>query len=143
MPEILHTLSIRSSRQKVFEAVSTSKGLDAWWTKSSTGKSELGARFALGFGPGYEWEALVTKYEPGTVFELQMIKADPDWLNTKVGFMLKSENEITQLHFYHSGWQQLSEHFKASSYCWACYLRVLRRFLEYGEQVAYEKRPDA
>ena len=36
----------------------------------------------------------------------------------------------------------LSEHYRISSYCWAIYLRVLRRYLEHGERVAYEQRLD-
>jgi hypothetical protein len=27
-----------------------------------------------------------------------------------------------------------------STYCWAMYLRILKRWLEFGEQVPYEKR---
>jgi uncharacterized protein YndB with AHSA1/START domain len=30
-----------------------------------------------------------------------------------------------------------------SCYCWAMYLRVLRRYLEHGERVPYEGRLDA
>jgi hypothetical protein len=29
-----------------------------------------------------------------------------------------------------------------SCFCWAMYLRILRRHLEYGEEVEYERRLD-
>jgi Activator of Hsp90 ATPase homolog 1-like protein len=29
---------------------------------------------------------------------------------------------------------------KISSYCWAMYLRILKRYVEFGEEVPYEKR---
>jgi len=30
-----------------------------------------------------------------------------------------------------------------SCYCWAMYLRIMRRYLEHGESVPYERRLDA
>jgi hypothetical protein len=36
-----------------------------------------------------------------------------------------------------------NEHWRISCYWWAMYLRVLRRYLEHGESVAYEDRLDA
>jgi hypothetical protein len=35
-----------------------------------------------------------------------------------------------------------SEHYRISCYCWAMYLRILKRYLEHGEQVPYAKRLD-
>jgi hypothetical protein len=35
------------------------------------------------------------------------------------------------------------ERYRISSNCWAMYLRILRRSLEHGESVPYEKRLDA
>ena len=32
------------------------------------------------------------------------------------------------------------EHFRISSYCWAMYLRVLKRGVEFGEAVPYKDR---
>jgi hypothetical protein len=42
--------------------------------------------------------------------------------------------------FSHIGWPTLSEHFAVSSFCWAMYLRIMRRALEYGEDVPYDAR---
>ncbi len=38
------------------------------------------------------------------------------------------------------GLDEKYEHYKISCYCWAMYLRVIKRFIEYGEEVPYEKR---
>ena len=46
----------------------------------------------------------------------------------------------TQVRFYHAGWNSVTEHFRISTYCWAMYLRILRRNLEFGEQVPYSER---
>jgi hypothetical protein len=60
-----------------------------------------------------------------------------------VGFSLESSGSSTKVHFYCKGWPLLNEHHRISCYCWAMYLRILRRYVEYGEIVAYEDRLDA
>lgn len=140
MPDIFHSFKIKALPDKVFEGISTSKGLDNWWTKSSEEQPEMGGIYTLNFGAQYIWKAVVTKYEAGKAFELQMTTADLDWIETKIGFLLSYNNNITEVDFYHSGWIELGEHFKISSYCWAMYLRILKRYIEFGEQVPYEKR---
>ena len=140
MPDIFHTFPINTSAERVFRAISTPEGLDCWWTKSANGKVGLGEVYDLFFGEGYHWTGLVSKYIPDKEFELTMTNADSDWLNTKVGFLLSPEGETTVLAFYHTGWPAINEHYRISNFCWAMYLRILKRYLELGEQVVYEER---
>ena len=49
---------------------------------------------------------------------------------------------VTQVRFRHVGWPSTNDHYRISCYCWAAYLRILRRYLEHGERVPYEKRLD-
>ena len=76
-------------------------------------------------------------------FELKMIDADADWSGTTVGFDLEPSARGTQVRFAHRGWRDANEHYRVSSHCWAMYLRLLRRHLEEGEFVPYERRLDA
>jgi uncharacterized protein YndB with AHSA1/START domain len=140
MPDIFHYLTIKAPIEKIFESFSTPKGLDIWWSKSSTGKPGLEQVYQLCFGPEYNWSAIVSKYVPGREFELTITDAHADWTNTKVGFSLINKNNWTEVHFYHAGWQQDNEHYRISCYCWAMYLRILKRNLEFGEEVPYEDR---
>ena len=140
MPDIFHSFPINASPGKVFEGISTSAGLDQWWTEHSEGKPESGSVYSLDFGPGYTWKAAVTKFQLNKYFELQMTEADADWIGTKVGFSLNQKNNFTEVSFYHTGWPENNGHFRTSNYCWAMYLRILKRFIEYGEQVPYGKR---
>jgi uncharacterized protein YndB with AHSA1/START domain len=140
MPDIFHDFAIRVSADRVFEAVSTASGLDAWWTKRSAGEPAEGAQFELCFGPEYDWRARVTRYVANSDFELQMVRTDADWLGTHVGFHLDGGSGKTWVRFHHTGWPSLNEHYRISCYCWAVYLRILRRYLEYGERVPYEQR---
>src|SRR5437868_11709062 len=136
MADILQQFSIKAEPEQVFQTVSTPQGLDCWWTKSSAGTPGPGAEYSLDFGPGYNWKGKVTRYVPGSAFELQMTDAHPDWLNTRVGFDLQPEGQsVTGIRFYHTGWPATDEHWRISCYCWAMYLRILRRYLEHGEFV--------
>jgi len=140
MSDIFHNFPIEATTDKVFEAISRSEGLDKWWTKGSVVNPAPGGMYTLDFGPGYVWKAIVTAYGKASIFELKMTEADDDWLGTKIGFNLINRQGKTDVNFYHTGWPQKNEHYKISSYCWAMYLRILKRHLEYGEWVPYEKR---
>jgi uncharacterized protein YndB with AHSA1/START domain len=142
MPDIYHDLPIKAPIDRVLRAVSTPEGLDTWWTKSSSGEPKVGAEYELSFGPEYLWRARVTRCVPSTEFELELTTADSDWIGTRVGFRLESRDDATWLRFSHTGWPSLNEHYRISCNCWAMYLRVLRRSLEFGESVPYEGRLD-
>jgi len=143
MPDIVQDFPIKAPAARVFEAISVPRELDQWWTKTCTGQPNLGAKYELGFGPAYQWRAAVTKCERPGVFELTLKHADPDWNGTRLGFELASVPSGTQLRFYHRGWPVENEHYRVSCHCWALYLRLLRRYVEHGEFVPYEKRLDA
>jgi uncharacterized protein YndB with AHSA1/START domain len=144
MPEIIHEFSVKVQPERVFQLFATPNGLEKWWTKSSTGDAREGGNFRLYFGPEFDWQARVTRYVPPSSFELQVTHAHPDWVGTLVGCELTPEGKnATRVRFYHTGWPEDNEHWRVSCFCWAMYLRILRRNLEYGETVEYEKRLDA
>ena len=141
MADIIQEFTVRTGPPRVFHAMATPQGLTHWWTQSSTGKTQEGAEYQLHFGPDYAWRGLVTRYVPDAAFELEITEAHPDWMNTRVGCELKPEGrESTRVIFYHTGWPEPNQHWRMSCYCWAMYLRVMRRYLERGESVPYEQR---
>ena len=140
MADILHDFIIRAQSSKVFAGISTPAGLDAWWTKKSVGEAAVGTEYELFFGPKYDWRAVVSKCIPNKEFELKMTKSDSEWRDTLIGFNLRQMDAVTQAQFYHKNWPAESEHFRISSYCWAMYLRILKRHIEFGENVDYDKR---
>ena len=72
-----------------------------------------------------------------------MTEADDDWRGTRIDFRLEDKGDRTHLRFHHLGWREPNDHYRTSCYCWAMYLRILKRHLEHGEVVAYESRLDA
>jgi uncharacterized protein YndB with AHSA1/START domain len=141
--DILHDFPIKAPRERVFRGFTAPSDLDQWWTVRSKGAPTEGAEYELLFGPKYDWRATVTRVVPNTEFELKMTRAEPEWVGTRVGVKLTDAGSGTLVHFHHRGWPKVSDNYRESVYCWAMYLRILRRFLERGETVAYEKRLDA
>lgn len=137
---IFHDLTINSSAQKIFEAVSEPKHLDNWWTKESAGEAKLDAEYRLYFSEEFDWLAIVTVCDKNKLFELKMIKADKDWAPTSFGFELLPLEQGVRLSFYHKNWQNTNHHYRRTSYCWAQLLNLLKMYLETGEVVPFALR---
>lgn len=140
MPDLFHDFQINAQPSKVFEQVATAEGMSNWWSKHSSGPIVLGGTIDLHFGEGYGWTAMVTKLIPDNRFELTITKADPDWLGSRIGFRFIGDEKTTKVEFYHKGWKEDNDHYRISNYCWAMYLRLLKRYVEHGEFVQYEDR---
>ena len=143
MADIFNHFPIKAAAHAIFQAVSTPAGLDSWWTLTSSGQAKEGAAYELGFGPGYDWSAVISRCVPNQEFELELVRADDDWRGTRVGFALDENAGVTQVRFHHTGWPEANDHYRTSCYCWPMYLRLLRRYTEHGELVPYEDRLDA
>jgi uncharacterized protein YndB with AHSA1/START domain len=142
MADILQDFPIRVTPDRVFEAVTQPQGLDQWWTIRSTGEPVVGTTYELDFGPQYQWRAVVARSVPGEAFELRLTEADTDWTGSTVSFDLSPSASGTQVRFAHRGWPEANGHYRTSCHCWALYLRILRRYLEFGETVPYDQRLD-
>lgn len=137
---ILHDLSISSTPQQVYDAVSQPMQLDNWWTLESDGVPEPNEVYKLYFDPQYDWRAEVTKAIPSQSFELKMTESDEDWLPTHFGFELVVIDDATRLQFYHKGWHSQNHHYRRTSYCWAILLRGLKGYVENGEIIPFVER---
>ena len=140
MHDILHDFQIEAKPVEIFRAISTSKGLNSWWTLNSSGIPEEGELYNLDFGPDYQWTARVVKVDNPNILEWKMEKSDDDWKDTIVGFEIIGNGTHSHVKFYHKSWAESNDHFRRSNYCWASYLRLLKRYIEHGEFVPYEHR---
>lgn len=144
MAQIVQEFTVRAPAERVFQTMGTPEGLAHWWTESSSGQPQEGAEFALTFNPEHDWKGRVRRYLPNSAFEIEITHAHPDWIGTRVGCELLPEGaNATRVRFYHTGWPTENQHWRVSCYCWAMYLRTMRRYLEHGESIPYKDRLDA
>ena len=142
MPDILHDFPINAAPAQVFKVLCSPAGLDAWWTSRAEGTPAVGQRYRLYFSPDYDWVGVMRGYQPSSWVEWEITRADAYWQGTRVGFRLTPQGEGTRVEFYHTGWPAANQHYRTSCFCWAMYLRLLKRHLETGEVVEYERRLD-
>ena len=140
MPEVLHQFVIEAAPDVVWPFFATPSGLDKWWTERAEGETAPDAVWELFFTPEYDWRARVTRCEKDTAFELSMLEAMDDWIGTRVGVEICGGGGRTVIDFYHRGWAANTDHFRISSFCWATYLRLLKRHIEHGEFTMYGQR---
>jgi uncharacterized protein YndB with AHSA1/START domain len=143
VPDILQRLAIEAPPAAVFSAITTSRGLDAWWTLRCAGSPTRGETYELFFGEPHDWRAVVTRCVSDAVFELTLTRSDADWDGTVLSFTIDSDNGSSIVEFAHTGWRTDNTHFRTTAHCWALYLRLLRRFVEHGEVVPYDARLSA
>jgi len=143
MAAIDHKFPIRASSRDVYAAITTPEGLDAWWTLKSEGEPEEGSNYRFFFAPEYDWSGRVLSAVRDSLIEWEFTSAEPDWTGTILRMELEEKDGWTWVSFRHNKWAEANDHFRTSSYCWASYLRLLKRFVERGEVVEYSKRDEA
>jgi uncharacterized protein YndB with AHSA1/START domain len=140
MFDIHHNFIVKAPARSVFDAFCTPGGLDSWWTLKSEGKPTLDFLYTFYFGPEYDWRAKVIHVVPGKELTWKMVKTMDDWQGTKVGFQLSENAGITQVHFFHLGWREASEHFGITNYCWGQLLNGLKKYVEEGIVIPHALR---
>ncbi|MGG5207998.1 SRPBCC family protein [Chryseobacterium sp. MIQD13] len=137
---ILHDLEVNAKLEDVFRMVSVPEFLNEWWTHYCKGVPELNSEYIFEFSEEYIWKGKISKFNPPYEIEFLITDADADWTGTKVGFILKETVNGIKISFYHTDWKHTNEHFRQTSFCWAVYLRILRRFVEEGLHIPYSER---
>jgi len=141
MHTIYHDFWINVSKEKVFEAVTTSKGLNDWWTLRCSGKPGINEEYNFYFSEEYNWFARISKFKENNEIEFTMTEATEEWMPTSFGFILSEEKpNVTTVQFYHTNWKEISKEFRVASFCWADLLRQLKHYLEEGIITPFEKR---
>ncbi|WP_410222473.1 SRPBCC family protein [Pedobacter sp.] len=131
MTAILHKLSINAPVEKVYEAITTQKGLSGWWAKQTTAKPELNFINTFTFGNSLT-EMKIIQLVPNKKVEWLCINANEEWMNTHISFDLEEKNEKTIVRFSHTDWQAATDFFADCNFNWAKFLYSLRLLCETG-----------
>lgn len=134
MPSIHHLFTIQAKAEVIFDAITTSQGLNSWWTTEASGQPTLGNEYRFYFSRDHDWRAEVVEVHAPTQISWQMRQADDDWLPTQLHFSLEesADGTNTTVRFAHTSWAKINDHFRRTSFCWAMYLETLRKVVEKG-----------
>ena len=138
---IYHDLTINSSIEKVYGAVSEPEHLVNWWPLKCKGEPKLGSEYNFYFTPEYDWYGKVIDFKPKQSFHIKMTKSDLDWNSTIFGFDMEDNNkDSVNLRFFHIGWPKCNSHYRIASFCWAMLLKGLKDYVEKGIILPFEER---
>lgn len=154
MPNIRQTLLIAANPERIYNAITTSEGLSAWWTPNVFATAEPDTIANFPFGNGYVKRMRIENLIPSEKVQWKCIEGDQEWIGTSIRFtLLQNDNatfletnpEIrgqveqnpapaaTMLHFEHNNWGAYTTTFAECSYTWGQFLRSLKLYCETGE----------
>ncbi len=134
---IKHLFHINASKSKVFEALSTIKGLSNWWTTDTKGNTSIGGiikfRFADSGGPDMK----VTESWPNEKVSWECVESNHGWKGTTFTFLLDENDGKTRVRFSHDGWQNNDDFYAICSFSWGRYMESLRQLCQTGKGEAF------
>jgi uncharacterized protein YndB with AHSA1/START domain len=128
MPDILHRVGVDAKPDKVFAALTTLPGLNAWWVSTTTGNPGKGGTINFGF-----CDMNVLASEANKFVHWRCTRGPDEWVNTEVTFQLEWKEEQTFVLFKHANWKEPVEFMSHCSTKWATFLLSLRDAVERGE----------
>ena len=134
--DILHRVGIKSSLEKVYQALATRDGLAAWWTTDTQGESEVGGVIRFRFSAdgvdigGFDMKVL--ELQPASRVLWQVVDGPEEWIGTRVSFELKQEDDYAIVLFKHLDWKAPVEFMHHCSTKWATFLMSLKSLVETG-----------
>ena len=132
MVDILHRVGVKgASPDDVYAALTTIEGLSGWWTRDTTGVTEVGGAIAFRFPPG-GFDMKVVELEPGKKVLWEVVEGPVEWVGTRVSFELSQAGDFTIVLFEHRGWAEPVEFMYHCSTKWASYLLSLKQLVETG-----------
>jgi uncharacterized protein YndB with AHSA1/START domain len=137
MVDILHRVGIKSSSDKVFEALTQEKSLSGWWSKNVTASPVVGAVDKFRFGDRGFNDMKIMELVPGKRVRWQCVDGAPEWIGTELTFDLKVEAGSTVVLFAQRGWKEQVEFMHYCSTKWATYLLSLKSLCEIGKGTPY------
>jgi len=134
MQDIRHRVVVDAPLADVFEAVATTEGISAWWTRDGVrGGSTVGSRVHFFFGqPEPAAVVEVTRVDPDGHVAWACVGGADEWVGTELAFDLAPTEDGTAVLFAHAGWREPTEFMAHCSARWAYFLLSLKAYLETG-----------
>jgi uncharacterized protein YndB with AHSA1/START domain len=136
---LMHMVLIDADANKIYEAISTGKGLASFWTKDSNADPKVGSIARFGFG-GPQLEMKVEELKPGKRVKWSSAGGFPGWEGTTVTWEItRAKAGGNEVLFAHEGWpaDQDPSELASVNYTWGRVVGRLKKFAETGEPSPY------
>jgi uncharacterized protein YndB with AHSA1/START domain len=136
---LMHSVTIDADADKIYEAISTGKGLESFWTRDSQAEAKVGSIARFGFG-GPRLELKVEELKPDTLVRWSTLGGFPEWAGTTITWEIgRSEHGGSEVKFSHAGWpSELPQADLASvNYTWGRIVGRLKKYMETGKPVPF------
>jgi uncharacterized protein YndB with AHSA1/START domain len=141
-------LLINAPRSRIYQALTTAAGLQAWWTEDCAIEQDIGARSTFNFGEtfkimriaGLTTDAEVRWTCTNSHITAPGLKRPDEWIGTEIVFRLTphgAANENTLLQFEHIGLSPALECYALCSSAWHQFLGSLKQYVETGTGQPY------
>jgi uncharacterized protein YndB with AHSA1/START domain len=137
MAAIKHLFHINASKEKVFEAISTIKGLSGWWTVRTSGSDALGGILQFQFGEMEGPQMKVIELKPNEKVSWECVKSPFNWDGNIFTFSLDENDGKTRVRFSHDGWTEQDDFYAGCSFSWGRYMESLRQLCQTGKGEAF------
>lgn len=132
MPDILHRIGAAGvTTDDAYRALTTLDGLTSWWTRDTTGDTDLNGVIAFRFPQG-GFDMRVVELVPGKRVAWHVIDGPAEWVGTDIRFELQQADGYTIILFEHRNWREQVEFMYHCSTKWASFLLSLKQLLETG-----------
>lgn len=129
--DIVHSVTIGATAQRLYSVITTQEGLAQWWTPEVKAEPTVGVLNEFRF-EGTTLTFRVEELEPSRHIAWSSVQVPPDWEGTRVLFDITAEHGAVNLRFSHAGFASMGGSFGVTSYSWAQYLRSMKLLLETG-----------
>ncbi|MBN9393007.1 MAG: SRPBCC domain-containing protein [Chloroflexi bacterium] len=135
MPDILIEATIAVAPDKVFEAISTQKGLASWWTTHITAQPKVGSTVRASFRNDERAHVFeVTALEPTSHIAWRSTQSFlPDWPGTRLTWDLMVVDEGTKLLFSQRGYATENGSLPLATFSWVTVITRMKEYLERGQ----------
>jgi uncharacterized protein YndB with AHSA1/START domain len=127
-----HRITIDASKEDVFEAITTTEGLQGWYTATAEGdaghEQEIKLHFKSKEGP-FHWKVLIP--EPGSTVRWECLEGPGTAAGSKAFFQLTDRGDgRTTVDLDHEGLDEADEKHKVCNTMWGALMLHLKKYVE-------------
>lgn len=131
MADIKHFMTIETTPDKVYAALTTQAGLRSWWTADTSTEPRIGGKADFGFDKReVVFRMKIEKLEPGKRVVWSCHGDQPEWAGTRLTWEIEADGKTSKLRFIQTGIQTINDFWASCNTTWGELMFRLKNYLE-------------